>query len=422
MRTILIIFTLTLTTTLVFAQNDFKELDLKSHDFFEKGDYKNLKKTTDLMLSSGMDYYFLRLRMGITAFRAGHYPVAVDNLSMAIKFSSLDTISRDYIYLSYLLSGRKGDADLYLLSLPSQYRNSSLAALQNHVLTNVFGGGTVIGYDYLNYSKNKLYYEAVKYCYSFNAGIEASFLNRYKGTFMYTNLKKTGMFYSAQDSLGRDLNFSQNQIYLKLSGNLFPGWEISGFAHFAFYTEIVPSPRPFRMVTTITRKTEYATGLGISKSYWKIRAGANFSLSNFENSNQIRGEGYLSFLPSGNLNLYFTSGGMFQNDTDWGNTFQVNEEVGFKLSRNTWLETGFITGNSFHYVRNEGSIMNNSFVIPSTTIYCNLILMHWKKITLNISPTYSRISNYSWNLSSLYRGYEVDLNSFGIVIKLIYNN
>jgi hypothetical protein len=422
MRTVLIILALVLSSSLAYSQNDFRELDMKSRDYFEKGDYSNLKKTSDLMLASGMDYYYLRLRLGIMAFRRGQYSLAVDNLSRALKFSSLDTISREYIYYSYLLSGRKGDADLYLLSMPVQYKSTHFTSSQNQLLTNVFGGSVINGYDYFNYNKNKLYYEAVKYCYSFNAGFETSFMNRFKGTFMFTNLRKTGMVYSAVDSTGKNLDFSQNQVYVKLSGNLFPGWVISGFGHFAFYTEVVPSPRPFRLATTITQKTEYAAGAGLSKNFWKIRAGANVSASNFENSNQIRGEGYLVYLPSANLDLYFTTGGMLQYDSKWGNTYQINEEVGIKLSNKIWLETGLMAGNSFHYVRNEGSLMNNSFIIPSTTVYCNLVMMPWKKITLNISPSYSRVINYSWNLSSLYRDYELDLNSYGIVIKIIYNN
>jgi hypothetical protein len=422
MRTILITFALALTTTLVFCQNDFRELDRKSLDYFEKGDYNNLKKTSDIMLAYGMDYYYLRLRLGIAAFRKGKYSEAVENLSRAVRFSSLDTISREFIYYSYLLSGRKGDADLYLLSMPEQYKNSSLTSIKNPLVTKVFAGGTLTGYDYFNYTKNKLYYEAIRYCYSFNAGLETSFLNRYKGTIMFTNLRKTGMFYSLSDSTGRNLDFSQNQLYVRLTRNLFPGWEITGFGHLAFYTEIVPSPRPFRIASKITNKSEYSAGLGLSKKFWKFRAGANVSVSDFENSNQVRGEGYLSYLPSTNLDLYFTTGGMLQNDSNWGNTFQINEEVGIKLSGKIWIETGLMAGNSFHYVRNEGILMNNSFIIPSTTVYCNLILMPWKKLTLNISPSYSRITNYSWNLSSLYRDYKLDLNSFGIVIKIIYNN
>jgi hypothetical protein len=421
MRTLLVLIFLAAATQ-IFGQNDFRELENKSREFFDKGDYSNLKKVTDKMIASGMDYYYLRLRLGILAYRSGHFPVAADNFSGALKYNSLDTISHEYIYYSYLLSGRKNDADLYLLSLHQGQKNSSLASITEPVITNVFAGASITGYDYLTYTKNKLYYEALKYCNSFNAGLEATYMNRFRGTFMFTNFKKTGTYYSAVDSTGKALDFSQNQLYMKLSGSIFPGWEISGFGHFAFYTEIVPAPRPFRMSSTVTQKGEYAVGLGLSKSYWKIRAGLNASISNFENSRQVRSEAYITYLPSGNLNLYFTTGGMLQNDSNWGRTYQANADFGLRLSKKIWFEAGLLKGNSFHYVRESGIIMNNSFLIPSTSVYCNFILMPLKKITVNISPSYTFNNSYSWNLSSLYRGYEVDPNSFGIVIKIIYNN
>ena len=422
MRTLLILLGLLAISIRIFAQNDFRALDQKTYEFYNKGDYKNLKKTGDLMLAGGMDYYYLRLRMGITAFNNCHYSIAAKHFTKALQFSSMDTISREYIYYSYLLSGRKADADLYLSNVPADKKNNLLNGVQKPWLTDVYAGASLSGYDYITYNKNKLYYESVKYNYSLFAGLEASFLERFKATLMYTNLKKTGMVYSAADSTGKDLNFTQNQLYAKLSGSIFPGWEFSGFGHFAFFTEVVPSPRPRFIGASVTTRTDYVAGLGISKNGWKIRTGVNFSLSNFENSNQVRGEGYITFLPYSNLNLYFTSGGMFQTDRDWGETFQVNEEVGIKIARSVWLETGLVVGNSFLYSRNMGYLMNNSFMIPSTTVYCNLIVTTWKNLALNISPFYSKNNNYSWNLNSLSRTGELNPNSFGIAFKITYNN
>jgi hypothetical protein len=422
MRTILILAGLMAISASISAQNDFKTLDQKTYDLFNKGDYKILKKTGDLMLAEDMDYYYLRLRVGISAFNNSHYSDAAEHLTMALKFNSLDTISREYIYYSYVLSGRKADADLYLSAIPADKRNKSLNAIQRSWLTDVYAGGGLLGYDYLTYNINNLYYEAVKYNYNFYAGLDASFLDRFKSTLMYTNLRKTGMYFSALDSTGNDLNFTQNQFYAKVSGLIFPGWEFSGFGHFAFYTEVVPFLRPRFIGASINRRTDYVAGLGISKNWWKIRTSVNVSLSNFGNSEQVRGEGYITYLPYSSLNLYFTSGGMLQTDRDWGESYQIDEEVGIKIMRSVWLETGIMLGNSFLYARNMGNIMNNSFMIPSTTVYCNLILTKWKKLTLNISPFYSKNLNYSWNLSSFSRNNEINPNSFGIAIKLTYNN
>jgi hypothetical protein len=422
MRTILIFSSLMAVSVEIFAQNDFKSLDQKINEFFVNGDYMSLKRTADKMISGGMDYYYLRIRLGRAAYDNGYYSTAAENFEKAVQFNSLDTVSREYIYYSYLLAGRYSDANLYLHSLPDDKKNHFLKNIQKPLSASVFAGTGLTGYDYLTYSKNKLYYEAIKNWFAFNIGVEANFLDRMKGILMYTNFRKSGRMYSAIDSTGKDFNFTQNQFYGKLSCYLFPGWEFSGFGHVAFYIENIPYGRPPFENSMTALKTDYTAGMGISKSGWKVRSGVNFSFSNFGNSNQLRSEGYLTIMPYGNLNLYSTTGGMLQYDKNWGYTYQVDETVGFKITRSLWLETGIMFGNSFLYSRDNGYYINNSFLIPSASIYCNLVIMKWKNYKLNISPIFSENKNYSWNLNALYRTNELNPRSFGITIKLTYKN
>jgi hypothetical protein len=422
MRTLLILLILVAFSANLSAQNDFKSLDQKTYDLYIKGDYGNLKKTADLMLASGMDYYYLRMRLGLSAFKNKLYSSASEHLTRALELNSLDTISGEYIYYSYLLSGRYPDANLYLKSIPHEKKNHSLRSISQPVLTDIFAGSGIIGFDVYTFDKNKLYYEAVKNCINLNAGFETYFLDRFKATLMYTNLRKAETIFTAIDSTGKNLNFFQNQVYANLTGYLFPGWEFSGFGHWAFFTETLPVVRPRFIGATTTTKTEFVAGFGITKNGWKIRTGAYFSASNFSNSNQIRGEVNLTYLPYSNLNFYLTSGGMYQTDNRWGNTYQVSEEAGLKITGSVWLESGIVIGNSFLYARNQGYLMNNSLMVPATTIYANLTIYPGKKIKITFSPFYSKNNNYSWNLNDYTRSNELNPRSFGVLIKLNYNN
>jgi hypothetical protein len=420
MRILLTITALVLVFSLELSgQNDFKTLDKKTYDYYINGDYRNLKLTGDSMLAKGMDYYYLRMRLGISAYNNQLYSSAVKHFNKALDFSSLDTISREYIYNSYLFSGRKADANLYLKSLTGDTRNVSLKSISSPGFSNVYAGLSAAGYDVILYERNFLNYEAIKSSISINAGLESYFLNRFKGTFAYTNLRKTGTIYSLADTAGKDLNFNQNQLYAKLSFAVFKGWEFSGFGHVAFFSDALP-PRANGLSNSIL-VTEYTAGLGISKNGWKIRTGANVSFSNFGASNQVRGEGFLTWLPKGNLNLYLTSGGMYQHDYSWGNTYQVNAELGFKVVRSLWFEAGFLKGNSFLNARNQGNIINNSFQIPATTVYGNIILFPGKKLNITLSPFYTENHSYSRNLNTYMRTNKLTLNSFGGAIKLTYN-
>jgi hypothetical protein len=422
MRTLLVLTAVIAFPGILFAQGDFKTLDQRTYDFYIKGDYTNLKKNADSLLAGGIDYYYLRMRLGLTAFNNKLYSEASKNLTRALEFNSLDTISNEYIYYCYILSGREADASLYLLSLAPEKMSYSLKKIKKPGLKSFFAGYGFSGSDIFLYTSNARSYETIKNTFTLNAGFNAYLLKRFKTTIVYTNLRKTGTRYSSLYTGGIDMNFTQNQVYGKLAVNFFPGWELSGFSYVAFFSEntLLRIP-PYESLTKQTR-TEYTAGAGLAKNGWKVRTGINFSLSNFSGSDQKRGEAYLTFLPSGNLNLYLTSGGMLQNDKNWGTTWQVNEELGLKLFRYIWLESGIIFGNSFLYARNQGYFINNSYLIPQTTIYCNLIVAPGKRYIVTLSPYFCENKNYSWDLSVYNRTDELNPKSYGISIKLNYNN
>jgi hypothetical protein len=414
MRTLLTVTVVLLAVSAnLTGQKDFVTLDKKTYDSYIRGDYTNLKKTADIMLKEGFDYYFLRMRLGILSFNKQLYSSAFRNFSKALEFNSSDTISREYIYDSYIFSGRNADADLYLESVPQTVKNKKLTSIKHPFISGVYAVSSVSGYDNILYDYNIRYYEAIKSSFGINAGFETRFSSRLKGTFGYTNYHKTGTVYSSSFPTGRNLLFNQNQVYARLACYIFPGWEISGFSHFAFYSDAV---------TNYQETIEFLGGAGISKTGWKIRTGANFSISNFSNSNQIRGEAYFTWLPSGNLNFYLTSGWMGQTDKSWGGSYQIDQEIGIRVFKFLWLESGILRGNSFLYARNMGSVMNNSFLIPATTIFGNIIILPGKKISITLTPFYNEYSAFSWDLSAFNRSNELILNSFGGAIKIIYKN
>ena len=422
MRSLLIVISILLVLSAdLIGQTDFLTLDRETYDLYLKGDYKNLKNVGEIMILQGMDYYYLRMRMGILAYNNERYPEAFKHFSKAISFNSGDTISREYIYYSYLFSGRKADANLYLDLIPRDNKNSALKSLKNPGFSDFFVGTAVSGFDVMLYTINNLYYEAVKNNRIINAGLDTYFSSKLKATFLYTNFLKTGTQYSEDNPTGTSLDLTQNQLYVKISSYVFSGWEFLGFGHGAIYSDINTDYRQgFGMSSVKLMKSEFSGGVGISKNGWKIRGGTNISVSNFSYSQQFRGEGFLSWLPFGNLNLYLTSGGMFQSDKNWGTSYQLNQEVGFKIAKWLWMETGFGKGNSFLYTRYEGSLMNNSFLIPATSAYSNIIVLPGNRFSITLTPFYARNEIYSWDLSNYTRTDKQIINSFGGSLKLIY--
>ena len=422
MRTILILAAIIVFySTRLNGQRSFYSFDKESYEYFIRGDYRNLRKTADSLLSQGIDYYYLRARLGILAYNKQLYSRAFIDFKKALEFNSLDTISREYIYYSYIFSGRKHDADLYVASLPDGQKNNTLKRSEvSGGQTSVFIGSSVTGYNVTLYNLNHLEYEAVRSSYSVAAGFESNLTRHLRATIAYTNFGKNGTTYSARDSTGATLDYNQNQVYAKLTGFVFSGWELSGYGDIIIFPEKAPLRRPGFTGSVTSIKTEYLGGIGISKNSWKIRTGINLSLSNFGNSNQLRSDGYLTFLPLGNLKLYMTIGGMYQTDAHWGDTYQYNGEVGIKIFKSLWFESGIIRGNSFLYARNQGYSVNNSYLIPANVIYCNFIVLPGKHLGVTLTPYFADNQSYSWNLNSYYKINKITDSSFGCALKLTY--
>lgn len=418
MRTILVFIFISI-SILGYSQTDFISLDKQSYDYYLKGDYKNLKQTAKKQFELGMDYYYLRMRLGILAYNNQRYASAYTHFQKAIIFFNSDTISREYIYYSYLFAGRKADANIYLENLTFEQKNKQLKSLYTEGFSNFYSGINYSTNDVYLYSTNALNYEAIKSSMSIYAGLKTYFNCKTKLNVAYTNYRKTGTFYSSTNPTGTDDTFVQNQLFSKLSITYYPGFEFYGFGHIAFFKESAKSSfgggRSSAQIAT-----ESAFGVGLTKNLWKLRFSGNGSFSKFGGSNQFRGEANVTYLPFGNLNFYTTTSGMFQNDKNWGTTYQIGQDIGFKAFKFLWIETGVTSGNSFLYSRNQGAIINNSFLIPSLSIYGNAIVMLGNHFSLSITPSYSKNTLYSWDTTNYTRSNKVNSTSTGFSFTLTY--
>lgn len=419
MRTILVFIFISI-SILGYSQTDFISLDKQSYDYYLKGDYKNLKQTAKKQLELGMDYYYLRMRLGILAYNNHRYANSYKHFQKALTYNNSDTIIREYIYYSYLFAGRKADAGLYLERLSHNQKNKHLKSLKSDGFSNFHSGINYTSNDATLYTSNPLTYEAIENSLSIYAGFETYFNNKAKLNLGYTNFRKTGTFYSSANTSGDYKTFKQNQLYAKLGILTYPGFEFFGYGHTAFYTEESAQTTFGGRRSSAQIFTESTFGLGLTKNLWKLRFSSNGSFSKFGGSNQFRGEANVTYLPFGNLNFYTTTSGMFQNDKNWGTTYQIGQDIGFKAFKFLWIEAGVTSGNSFLYSRNQGAIINNSFLIPSLSLYGNAILMLGNHFSLSITPSYSKNTLYSWDTTNYIRSNKVNSTSTGFSFTLTY--
>ncbi len=98
--------------TIVGAQGTFRYYDSLTFQQFQEQRYSEVISTGKKALNEGFDYYYLRMRMGISAYELGRYDLAFLHFEAAGK-QNIDNTLAEYLYYSLLLSGRVNEARIF---------------------------------------------------------------------------------------------------------------------------------------------------------------------------------------------------------------------------------------------------------------------------------------------------------------------
>ena len=116
MRRLIIILILTNLSpgNALFAQeNSFHYYDSLTFALYESGDFNGVLTSGKEALKSGFDYYYLRMRMGISCYELHRYGAATSHFKHALRMNYNATVL-EYLYYSYLNSGQAEQARLLL--------------------------------------------------------------------------------------------------------------------------------------------------------------------------------------------------------------------------------------------------------------------------------------------------------------------
>lgn len=101
-----VIFFLLLLPVVASAQ-DFAATDSITYKLYLSGDWDELIKTGTKAIDSGIDYKYLRQRLGVAYFSVGRFYDAKSQFSRALKFDSYDQFTLEYLYYTYLNTGKE---------------------------------------------------------------------------------------------------------------------------------------------------------------------------------------------------------------------------------------------------------------------------------------------------------------------------
>ena len=93
---------------------NFQFVDTLTYYYYEKGDWENLIILGSAAVKEGIDYKYLRQRLGYACFISGDYMGSLRNFEKALKYDSYDPFTLAYLYYSNIDLLRQETAGYYV--------------------------------------------------------------------------------------------------------------------------------------------------------------------------------------------------------------------------------------------------------------------------------------------------------------------
>lgn len=418
-RYFILLFSFVCFTFLAEAGNDFNSVDGITFRLYQEKKWDSLIVVGKNALKENIDYYFLRMRLGIAYYSKTKYFPAAEHFRKATEFNSSDPSAWEYLYSSYLLANRSNEAMAIVRKMPIEIQDKFKADKKFVEMISFEGGPTFssdnkrqtdldirsqpgpygekdlygnsyygqigmvlnlsnkmnlkIAYNYLNFSKTK-YFQ-----YNQFENILDSTVNYWYGFSRYYNFSPT------IHSAAYPYNVKQQELHLESDIVLGKGFRIEPAVHFIkvnynnirlrysrtsvidtlFYDSITPAivrdtvqKENYSVIQSDTSFINYVISLGISKDFSVFNIRLNGSFSNLNHKKQIQAGGSFSFFPLGNLDLYGTSSvtGFFQGKNS---RLILGQTIGGRVLKKIWLEGNVIYGDLTNANIANGSIVYN---------------------------------------------------------------
>lgn len=390
-----------------FSQNTltYQSADSITYAQFICKDYKALHHTTKQALKNGIDFYFLRMRMGISYYEKKNYEAALPHFKKAHVMNPADTSVQEYLYFSLLFTNRKEDAyDLassFSESLQQKIQFEKFAAkdIASTFQSISISGGAGINN---NISANKdIQYPANLYVektlqgetYLGNIALENKINTRLRvyNNFSYFNVKSVGIVHSALNDTLKNYSNNSYQYNLGMSYRFKNQFLVGGT--FGYYKEksnyfsasLDLANFEVRYFDNAFEHSAYSSTLYSLYRFSKFEVGLSASIANLSDSMQYQGEATFAFYPLGNQNLYSVSSAAFLQNGSKQN-FIFKQQIGGRITKWLWAEAQASYGNHQNYLPSSGFIAYNTVEPILFTASANL---NFKIGKINIIPAYS---------------------------------
>jgi len=310
---------------------DFATIEQRSYNLYQRKEWNELLEVGRNALKADVDYYYLRMRMGIAYYERENYRASIPHFLKALEFDSKNKVAAEYLYYAYLFSGRNLDANIVYSRFYNQLKASHVPKT-GKIFNSIY---SEVGFKTLsprNDGFGNLGYKHV--------GIEqqlGSRLNLYYGIsqirqsiYLFdTETTNNGRVFYIDET---EFKYQQNEYFVKGTIPVIRGLQVFGGYHFQSISDTIPT------------YTNVAFIGGIKTNIRAMDFDLSFGQSEINNTTSQQLSGNLIWYPTYSLNFYLQSNLTLLTRTDESNSV-FYQKVGFRSGPNTWIEIYGSKGN-----------------------------------------------------------------------------
>jgi len=353
-------------------------VDSATYSAWQQQDWSGLIRLGKEALENGIDFYYLRVRLGIAYYERENYHAALPHFENAYARNQQEDYLKEYLYYTYLLTDRWAEAAIvskdFSPSLKSKTQTDQTpfiravdllyghTALTDNAVTEEYSNSVDLSENGSQYIPQKLN--------SYYIGLQHRIAPRFMLYHAFTGLQISHFRYTQAEGRSKtDYDFQTSTLQYYLSGNIAFTKNLNMVlgTHFLnvrypVETEYFRQGRYYTVTTTYTDNDMVA----FASLYGKFRyatIGAGFYYGTLNYATQYQRDAKLLLYPLGNKNLYTNSLLSFQTQktSDDVSVDKVifNQEVGVKVARSVWLEAYGSWGDMENFVLMDGVFIYN---------------------------------------------------------------
>ncbi|OGP12410.1 MAG: hypothetical protein A2053_04105 [Deltaproteobacteria bacterium GWA2_50_8] len=412
-------------------------------ELYNNQNWNELIPIAEKAIVQNIDYYYLRVRIGIAFYEKKRYTKAIEHFEKALEFNPDDNLSKEYIYYSLLFSGKTFEAQQFSKTF-SESLKTKLNINKNPIIKNIYlESGYSLNTDYKDLLpeipgeqfantqrniSNDSYFENLSLTH--RLGEKTQIIHSYSGLklnwtqqYKFNNAETQQFLHNTiqnQYFLGINIHNSGHTTYMLGAHFL---WLKNNYNTLDFETTMIPNSKLFKNNETKSSERLYFIGFQSDYKYWSL--GISVSLSNMNYLQQKQPNLDLTFYPFGNLNFYSKTHVSKVFESSKSDKVKSNpvlqQTFGFKTWK-FWTEIHSTFGTLYDYVENNGYTIYNDVDRLKRRYGINLIIPI-KKFSISIRYSYQNkeADIYKYKYNGAYSNYTYNYINQSLLLGLKFN-